>query len=420
MGLINKINLRFLALLLIVFTLAGVGLYFVLGYVVTDNIDEILENRAEKVKHSIKMNPNQELSVLSPDQSIKIDLVSPCKRYKEYSDTSIYDAHEKENVECRKLTFVTIIRGQYYKFQITLSRFEMEDMVHVIFYFMIILFACIVIVLFFINKRLSSSLWSPFFKTLGKLKGFKAGQKEKLLFDITNIKEFNQLNVVLTEMIQKIQADFSNLKEFTENASHEIQTPIAIIKSKLESVLQDKLLPEEHQNQVKVAYKTISRLSKLNEGLLLLSKIENRQFADEIEINLCSLINERAVFVEDLLSLKNISISLNLQTQFSVSINSYLADILVNNLLNNAIKHNVENGQIIISSFKDQIVFSNTGKPLTVDPDKIFRRFVKNTETTESTGLGLSIASEICLNYNLYLDYSYQNGFHLFTLSKKK
>jgi|WetSurMetagenome_2_1015567.scaffolds.fasta_scaffold01210_6 signal transduction histidine kinase len=417
MDLVNKVNLRFLILLIVVFTVAGVALYFAMGYVVTDNIDEILESRALKVTQSLTCNPKQGSYGASPDQSIEIDYCSPRHVYKVFSDTAIYDTNDKELIGCRKLTFITKVNDQYYKVQIILSRLETEDMIQVIFYFMISLFTCIVIALFFLNKRLSSGLWSPFFKTLHQLKSFKAGQKNEIVFEKCSIKEFSELNMVLNEMINKIQSDFNNLKEFTENASHELQTPLAIIKTKLETVLQCKSLPHESQGQVQIAYQAVTRLSKLNEALLLLSKIENRQFPDESMINLCELIADRVAVVEDMLSLRQISITLNLDTPFQIRINPYLADILINNLLSNAIRHNVDNGKILIDSFGDKIVFSNTGKSLDIEPEKIFQRFVKQKQINESNGLGLSIAYEICKNSNLELEYNNQNALHNFILS---
>lgn len=419
MKLSNKINIQFFVLLLVVFSMTGIVLYYALGFVVDSNIEEVLENKAEKVKQTLALNAPSEIFNTSYDQTIKIETLISGQVYKLYSDTSIYDADEKENLDCRKLTFTTNIKGQFYKVEITVSRMETEDMVELIFYFMVSLFALIVIMLFLFNSWISSSVWMPFFKTLDQLKQFKVGSKRDIVFTKSNTFEFNQLNVVLNEMTNKIQNDYKKLKEFTENASHEIQTPLAIIKSKLETVLQDQSLPENQQNHIQIAYKSVSRLSKLNEALLLLSKIENQQFSHNSEVNLCQLIKERVEIIEDLLSLKNIDIKLDIETPFIVHSDLFLAETLVSNIIGNAIKHNFENGKIIISSSTNQIVFSNTGNPLNFESDKIFQRFVKNNTSNESSGLGLSIASEICKNYNLILQYNYQDGLHNFKIAFK-
>jgi len=419
MNLVNKINFRFFFLLVVVFTVAGVALYFAMGYVVNDNIDEILENRALKASQSLIRNPKEGSYGVSPDQSIEIDYISPRPSSRVFTDTTIYDPNDRESIECRKLTLTTKVNDRYYKIQIILSRLETEDLIQVVFYFMISLFGCIVIVLFFLNKRLSAGLWSPFFNTLSQLKNFKAGQKNEIVFEGCDVSEFSDLNSVLTDMISKIQSDFSNLKEFTENASHELQTPLAVIKTKLETVLQSKSLPGECHLQIQIAYHTVFRMSKLNEALLLLSKIENRQFPEESEINLSDLVSEKIADIEDMLSLRKISLTKNFNASFNIKMNLYLAEILINNLLSNAVRHNVDNGQIIISSSGEKITFSNTGQPLTTDPDKIFERFVRQTRAHESNGLGLSIAYEICKIYKLDLHYDNNNGMHNFILSGK-
>ena len=249
------------------------------------------------------------------------------------------------------------------------------------------------------------------------MKVYKIGETKSLHFDKSKIYEFDQMNLVLSEMIRKLEADFINLKDFTENAAHEMQTPLAVIKSKLEMILQDKSLSAGGYAEIGKAFESASKLSKLNESLLLLSKIENQQFVEETDTDLSKLINQQLASIEELIILKKITVIEDLKTPFKVRINPYLAEILVNNLLSNALKHNYEGGKIIISSSSKQITFSNSGKPITIDPEKLFERFVKQNSGSDSTGLGLAIAFEICKNYNLTLHYSYQNEFHNIRLS---
>jgi signal transduction histidine kinase len=220
-------------------------------------------------------------------------------------------------------------------------------------------------------------------------------------------------------MMQKIQADFVNLKEFTENASHEIQTPLAIIKSKLEMVLQDKTLNDQQNQRIHTAFESANRLSKLNEALLLLSKIENHQFVDLSEIDVCKLIQSRFEYLEELFALKQIELTVLLETKVTFNMNSLLADILINNLLSNALRHNIEKGKIIVLSENQKITISNTGKEDEIDVSRLFRRFAKQTTASGSNGLGLAIAYEICKNHNLELDYRYSNKMHCMTIKQK-
>ncbi len=416
MKLQTKINIRFLIITFLVFAVAGAIFYFALNNFIDRSLDSNLKLRKEFVKSYLNQHNFSDSIYESPDYSISIKRLGSHEKFKKYTDTLIYDKDEKELIHCRKITVTTQVRGVYYKVSVIQSLVETEDLVAVIFTFMIILFGSILLALFFLNRWLSKSTWRPFFSTLTKLKTFKIGKTSDVSFEQTNIYEFEQLNEALNGMIQKIQTDFTNLKEFTENASHEIQTPLAIIKSKLELVLQDKSLNENQHKQMHIAYESAIRLSKLNETLLLLSKIENRQFTEQIDIDLCDLIKSRIDYLEELLALKQIHVTLDLDIPVIVSMNPMLADILINNLLNNALKHNVENGVISVSAQNRQITIANTGVPVVIDPRKIFQRFVKQGNSKDSTGLGLAIANEICKIFKLSLQYKYQNDLHYILL----
>jgi signal transduction histidine kinase len=417
MKLQTKTSYRFLVLLLLVFLMSGVILYIVLGLVMNENLDEILEHKIETVKQNLVKNPTNTSLIVSQDETIKIKPASSSYIPIEYADTSIYDKYEREYVNYRKVKFGVTIHEQFFEATIVLSKLETEDLVGLIFYFMLGLFTFIALLLFFLNRWTSTTLWNPFYKTLNTLNAFKIGHKNSVVFDETNTYEFEQLNSALNKMVQKTQADYNNLKEFTENASHEIQTPLAIIKSKLETVLQDKALASEPYQQIQSAYETISRLSKLNEALLLLTKIENQQFIDVSEIELSGLVTQRLLYIDELINFKKIHVTTSVNQPFIVKINSFLAEILVNNLLGNAVKHNCDGGKIEITSSANQMVFSNTGKPLTILPEKLFHRFVKQNTGNESTGLGLAIAHEICSKSNLELKYDYRDGFHNLIIS---
>ncbi|NEW81220.1 MAG: HAMP domain-containing histidine kinase [Mariniphaga sp.] len=418
MKLQNKINIRFLMVTLLVFTIAGVIFYFALDRVIDHNIKGILKSRKTNVILYLQHNKVDKIIFGSPDQSIFIRQIAKTKDYSFISDTLAYDEREKEMIPFRKIVFTTSANDNYFEVTILQSLLESEDLQGIIFYFMSALFFLILLALFFLNRWLSEKAWKPFFKSLSLLKSWKINEIHPVKFDQTGISEFDHLNSTLEEMIQKMQSDFINLKEFTENASHEIQTPLAIIKSKLEIILNDHELSDTQHKRLHDAFETVNRLSKLNEALLLLSKIENQQFAEKTEIDFCILIHSRLEYLEELFALKQIELSVQLDVPVIISIHPMLADILINNLLSNALKHNFNHGKIFLSSGINKITFSNTGKSLTIDPSKLFKRFVKNNTLEESTGLGLAIADEICKANHLMLIYTYQNDLHSFTLSK--
>lgn len=419
MKLQTKINIRFLAVTFLVFSVAGVLFYFALDKVVNQNIREMLESRKAYIILELQQNKALPDSLESPDHSIFIKRAEKNEEYKRFSDTLAYDQEEKELIPFRKMTFSAYSGDQHYQVVLLQSLLESEDLQMVIFSFMTALFGLVLLALFFLNRWLSNKAWNPFFKSLSVLSTWKIGENQAVSFDRTGISEFDQLNSTLENMMQKIQADFVNLKEFTENASHEIQTPLAIIKSKLEMVLQDKTLNDQQHQRIHAAFESANRLSKLNEALLLLSKIENRQFVDSSEIDVCKLIQSRLEYLEELFALKQIEVTVRLETQVTFNMNSLLADILINNLLSNALRHNIEKGKIAVLTENQKITISNTGREAEMDVFRLFRRFAKQTTTSESNGLGLAIAHEICNNYNLELNYHYLNGMHNMTIKQK-
>ena len=418
MKLQNKINIRFILVTLLIFTGAGVIFYFALGRVVDQNIREMLNSRKANIILYLQHNEAVNIIHESPDHTIFIRQIAKTEKRRVISDTLAYDLDEKQLIPFRKMVFTTSVNDNYFEVTILQSLLESEDLQQIIFYFMAILFVLLLIALFFLNRWLSDKAWKPFFRSLSLLKSWKISENHPVKFDQTGISEFDHLNSTLEEMIQKMQSDFINLKEFTENDSNEIQTPLAIIKSKLELLLNDNTLTGQQHKSLHDAFETVNRLSKLNEALLLLSKIENRQFISKSEIDFCKLIQSRLEYLEELFALKQIELSVQLDVPVIFKIHPILADILINNLLSNALKHNFNHGKIIISAGNNEITFSNTCNQQAIDPAKLFKRFVKYSVQEESTGLGLAIADEICRYGHLRLNYTYLNDLHSFTLSK--
>lgn len=416
MKLQSKINNRFLALTFVVFSVAGVLFYFALGRVIDQNIDEMLESRKAYILLHLQKNPQSIDALESFDHSVFIKHVAKVNEYQRYADTLAYDQQEKELIPFRKMSFSVHTGENYYNVVLLQSLFESEDLQMVIFSFMVLLFFLVLLALFFMNRWLSAKTWTPFFQSLSILNAWKMSENKTFNFDNTGISEFDQLNDTLEKMMHKIQADFINLKEFTENASHEIQTPLAIIKSKLELVLQDKSLNDLQHQRIHAAFESAIRLSKLNEALLLLSKIENKQFVQLSDIDMCQLIQSKIEYLEELFALKQIDVSVHLDEKVILTMNPLLAEILISNLLSNALRHNFEKGIIIISSENQQITISNTGEQAHMDVTRLFRRFAKQVTSSESNGLGLAIAHEICKNYHLQLNYSYLNEMHHMTI----
>ena len=221
-------------------------------------------------------------------------------------------------------------------------------------------------------------------------------------------------------MTDKIHIDYLQQKEFTENASHEMQTPLAVIKANLTQLMQSTTLSESDMNNLQTIENTTKKMASLNKALILLSKIENNQFKENELISVNKIINKVINNFADLIEVKNIKLNLNLKDDLQLTINPTLAEILLSNLVQNAIRHNVNGGIINIDLMQNKLIISNSGEALTINSNGLFTRFKKNDASKDSLGLGLAIVKSICNIYQLNIDYSYSNQLHTFTLNSTK
>jgi signal transduction histidine kinase len=316
----------------------------------------------------------------------------------------------------RSLRFQTTPKKQSYDVTISVSLTERNRIGDYIALVVIVFLLISIFVLFIVNRLISTFIWSPFYDTLSKIKTWNIKKNEHLVFKPTNIDEFHLLNDTVKDLTQQIQADYHNLKEFTENVSHEAQTPLSIISSKLELLMQETNYNEKQHKLLGQTYHATKRLYKLNEGLILLTRIENKQFAEIHSINLALAIEEKIEVLEDFIEAKTIKIEKILNTQTVKEVNSVLLTILLNNLLINAIKYNLEKeGLIKITLDEDFFSIENTSFQDKIDKQMLFNRFNKNS-ISGSLGLGLSLIKKIVDFYNWQITYTYKEGIHKFKI----
>jgi signal transduction histidine kinase len=280
----------------------------------------------------------------------------------------------------------------------------------------ILMIMAIILVNTFIYKK----IWSPFYFTLKELKSFNISKREAIRLPETNTAEFNQLNNAITLMARKISQDYLALKEFTENASHEIQTPLAVINSKIEMCLQDKqLTPEQAKMLIEASY-AVNSLVNLNKSLITLTKLDNNQIDPPSDVNVSDKIYKRINLFEEFIQEKDIDLDLKIDKSVIIKIDTTLAGILFDNLIKNAIKHNIDHGGKINIEVTDRYIkIANTGAEPKVSTDKFFERFYKDG-TQESLGLGLAIVKKICDIYDFRISYSYTDRLHVVTLNIKQ
>ena len=282
---------------------------------------------------------------------------------------------------------------------------------------LILLFFSLTGLLIFVNYFISKSIWIPFNKTLENLKNFDIGKDEPLVLTETRIHEFKLLNKTLDRMAKKMRRDYFNLKEFNENASHEMQTPLAIIKSKLELLIQGEGLDEEQIGMINSVYEASTRMSRLNQGLLLISKIDNNQFHHTEKVDLQKIMKKTLEHFEEIINLKKIRIIHHFNTTACPQMNPVLAEILISNLISNSIRHNIEEGEILINMNSEGFEITNTGHPTTIPPDELFRRFRKSERTSDSVGLGLAIVKKIVQLYQFDIKYEVKENIHQIKLN---
>ncbi|MES2762849.1 MAG: histidine kinase dimerization/phospho-acceptor domain-containing protein [Bacteroidota bacterium] len=330
-------------------------------------------------------------------------------------DTTNIDDKDSR-VTQRELLFQTTINGQAYEATVCLSLTEGklvgEYIAGVVLIFLVLSF----VILFLLNRYISDFLWSPFNDTLSKIKTWNIKKHDKLNFRETDIDEFHLLNDTLKDLTYQIQSDYHNLKEFTENVSHEAQTPLSIISTKIELLMQETNYSERQHKLLVQTYNATQRLYKLNEGLILLTRIENKQFVETSTINLNQAIDEKIEILEDFIEAKQIIVEKVFNKQITKDVNPILLTILLNNLFINAIKYNwEEKGIIKITVNEDSFTVENTSYADKIDKQFLFDRFNKNS-ISGSLGLGLSLIKKIVDFYNWHVTYSCKDGVHKFKI----
>jgi len=268
------------------------------------------------------------------------------------------------------------------------------------------------ITVYFVNTHVMRKAWMPFYENLQIVKNFSVEESKPIVLEKSSIDEFEELNNSLTRLTDKIISDFNNLKEFTENASHEMQTPLAIMQSKSEMLLQSENLDPEHVQHIRAIYTSVQRLSKLNKTLLLLSKIENKQFTEKESISVNEVIEKHLEIYEDFIEDKKISLNMKSSMEVKINANPLLFDMVISNLISNAIKHNVKGGNITISTTNLFVSVSNSGARPKLDSSSLFERFKKESSSSNSFGLGLAIVKKVCDNYGWKIMHSYAEEQH--------
>jgi len=338
------------------------------------------------------------------------------KSDKKYTVERKINSEDQEMERFRGLKTVVYIRKKPYLFTVETNVEETKETVISLAVTTLFLFLMMVIGLLILNRRLSNTVWQPFNETLNKLKSFNLNEQTNISFEKTDIREFEELNQALSKLIDHTISVYRTQKEFTENASHELQTPLAILQNKLDLLLQDEDITERQYKMIEELNTTLTRSSRINKNLLLLAKIENQQFAQDDNLLLTDMLRQSISVFEEHFHQKDILIQQNIQDEVKVSANKNLTETLLNNLFVNAIRHTPKMGEVRIKLTGDILEISNSGTS-SLSGENLFKRFSKSSTDAVGSGLGLAIIKEICHRQHWKISYHFENNFHFFTIT---
>ena len=423
MKLLAKTSLYYLLLSIPILILSGFVCFHIITREVKDSNDKLLLNRKTQVAFYLKNNDTATLKLIIKSNEAQIDKIAKSSlkngTKSMFSDTLIFDEKEKELAAHSMITSIVKIKNSNYQIKIWRSTLEFDELIEGIFYLLILILFLLFLTSILINFWVSKTLWKPFHKTIHSLKTFRASDNHIPAFEKTSVNEFKELNNSVTVMMEKMMVDHSSQKKFTENASHEIQTPIAVIKSKIDLLIQSENLKENEVKLIVAIDDACSKLTRLNKSLLLLTKIENRQFIITEKVSIEKTIDHSLKLFEDYIMANKIVVTKNIEHDFLITMSPDLCSILITNLVQNAIRHNVTGGNILISIKSKSLTIDNSGIEEPLNRTLLFERFQKNSTSNLSTGLGLAIAKEIAEVSGLMLNYEFIANKHSFILTNK-
>ena len=400
--------------------LLGWAVVFYMGMMeeINDEVDDSLEDYTELIiKRSLagKQLPSNDsgsnnqyfLKEVDRTYFLSHDAIS-------YRDSMVYISEKKETEPARILT--TLFKnkeGRYFEVSVYTPTIEKQDLREAIFHLLIGLFVSLLMAILLINVWVFHRSMKPFYRLLGWLDNFRLDKKNEPLDNPTNTTEFRKLNVAVNRFAVHSEEIFEQQKQFIGNASHEIQTPIAVCQNRLEMLMEDETLTEQQMGEIVKTYQTLEYVSKLNKSLLLLSKIDNSQFAETKEISLNEVLHRYSDDYREVYHYRGITLDIQEKATFRVQMNETLAVVLVTNLLKNAFVHNIDKGMIRVEITSSSIRFGNTGADVALDDKRIFERFYQGSRKREgSTGLGLAIVHAICRQCRLQVRYRFLDGMH--------
>lgn len=416
MKLLSKINRTYFKYGIFIFLIADVVIILMSNYLLKDEMDQQLKLETEIIAETVRKKGGFH-------SAYPTDIVQEIS-YSELGissskDTLIYEVNEDELVSYREFVAYKSISGRHYKIITRQMLMEFDDIFSLYTALISTVLGLIFVLVLLFTQKMNSILWGTFNKNVDLLKGYSFSSNEKLQLNTTNIDEFDDLNQVVTTMSNRLEKDYRASKEFSANAAHELQTPLAIIRNKCENLFSNEDLSEDTVQSLREIYLSTDRLSGITKALLLLAKIDHGQFNETEEISMHQLIELRLENLEDILHDRNLIVDISAPQDCQVKMDKRLASLLIQNITTNAINYSPSSKIIEIKISKNQFSISNYGESSIKHPESIFNRFYKESENSRSTGIGLALVKKIADHYGISIQYSFKDFKHLFTFTLK-
>ena len=401
MKLLTKTSLNFISASVIFFLLGSVAMYFSVRNIIAED----LQNRLLQQQKDFFYNADQNNLT---DLSSKLVFIKITDKEIIYSFSDTVLIVNDSYILYRKLQFPYLKDEQYYNVSILKNQIQSDSLIKKIVIMNVGFAMLFFLIMFFVNRHSIKSALSVFYSTIRKLEDFELSKLQTLTLETAEVQEIKKLNEVFEKMATQIYNDFEAQKEYTENVSHELQTPLAIISYKADELMQADNLSKEQLEQLALLLETTNRLSKINQALIFLTKIDNRFYTQGSSFSLNDLIKEKLQIFETAIQEKNLKLELDLLDITQIYMNPYLAETLIINLIKNAIIHNTTGGLLRIHLSNNLFSISNSGPPLSFPEKDIFKRFTRSENSKKNLGIGLSIVQRICELYNFDLKYKFQ------------
>lgn len=414
MKLLHYTTRSFFISMMFILALTGTLLYVMLRELVEEEMLEQLDLQAQMIAEELHRGktvsyPLVEITPITPGTAGTTVV----------GDTLIYDYLLKHDEDYKYLKTDKQVGDDAYRIMVMTTYIGWNNYSRTIFIFLSGAAFLFILAGVFLNLVLNRRLWAPFFFNLRQLNAYSLSRDEAVVFKTSAVNEFSEMTETLEKLTERSRREYRALREFTENAAHEIQTPLGIIQSKLDRLSQMQQVDENISSLIVQARAAVERLRRVNKSLLLLAKLDNNTYAEKETVRADELIQQQYGHMEELFDGKNIAVTLQLQ-MLQTRCNRYLAEVLISNLFANALHYTPESGAFTVSTSVHTLVFENTGAAITFAPEELFDRFKKGDQHSQSTGLGLSIVKQICVVNGWDIEYHYAEGKHCFTIRVEK